>query len=189
MAALDYSNADDDPVQVMYSDGQASYLLCTLQKSKDLQCRLDLTFNEGDKLIFSTKGGGIVHLSGYLIPEEDFNYDPMMDDEEDIDMSDEASEDEAVPDLREKLTSKKKEKEKASKKEQQKKKAPVEEDSDEEESDEEPVQNGNKSLDSSAAAEDSEEDDDDDDELEGSDDESLDDEEMSGEEGKKIILM
>lgn len=137
----------------MYSDGQATYLLCTLQKGKELQCALDLTFNEGDKLCFSTKGNGIVHLTGYLIPEEDFNYDPMMDDEESEEISDE-EEEEAVPDLREKLLKKKKDKEKTGKKDQKKKAAPVEEDSSEAESDEEVAQNGDITLDSSAAVED-----------------------------------
>lgn len=148
MASLDYSNADSEPVQVMYSDGKSTFLLCTLQKDKDLQCSLDLAFNEGDTLCFSTKGNGIVHLSGYLIPEEDLNYDPMEEDDSDIDISDDA--DEEVPDLREKLSKKKKEKEKASKK------APVEEESDEESNDED-IPNGNQSLDSSAVAEDSDE--------------------------------
>lgn len=150
-AALDFSNADDDPVQVMFSDGKSTFLLCTLQKNKDLQCALDLTFNEGDTLCFSTKGNGIVHLTGYLIPEDDFNYDPLMDGEDDDESEEISDEETEVPDLREKLLKKKKEKEKEK---LGKKKAPVVEESSEEESDDEQVQNGNKSLDSSAAVED-----------------------------------
>lgn len=73
-ASLDYASSDADPVQVMYTQDDNSYLLCTLQKGKIYQCALDLNFKEGDKLFFSTKGNGIVHLTGYLIPEdEDFD--------------------------------------------------------------------------------------------------------------------
>lgn len=70
----------------MYTQDDNSYLLCTLQKGKIFQCGLDLNFKEGDKLSFSTKGNGIVHLTGYLIPEDedfdDFGDMDMDDDEE-----------------------------------------------------------------------------------------------------------
>jgi FK506-binding nuclear protein len=82
-AALDHSSSDDDPVQVMYSHENSSYLLCTLQKGKNIQCALDLNFAEGDELCFLTKGNGIVHLTGFLVPEEDFNYGEYDSDEED----------------------------------------------------------------------------------------------------------
>jgi FK506-binding nuclear protein len=107
----------------MYSHEDSSYLLCTLQKGKSLQCDLDLNFAEGDKLCFLTKGNGIVHLTGYLIPEDDFNYDGMdgSDEESDVEESD-------IQDLRQALNSKKNGKEpKADKK--NKKKAPVPEES------------------------------------------------------------
>jgi len=99
-ASLDHSSSDNEPVQVMYSHDDNSYLLCTLQKGKVYQCQLDLNFQEGDKLCFSTKGNGIVHLTGYLT-EDEFDQFGDMDDEE------EESEQE-VEDLRQKLESKKK---------------------------------------------------------------------------------
>lgn len=91
MASLDHGSSDNDPVQVMYSQDDNSYLLCTLQKGKQLQCQLDLNFAEGNKLCFSTKGNGIVHLTGFLIPEEDeFDEDAFgdmdMDESEDEEM-------------------------------------------------------------------------------------------------------
>ena len=145
----------------MYSDGQATYLLCTLQKDKELQCALDLAFNEGDKLCFSILGNGIVHLTGYLMPEDDLNYDPELDDDESGEEMNIEEEDLDTNDLRLKLKKKEKEKEKVDKKDKGKKnKAPVEPESSEEESEEsdedEQVQNGNSTLDSSALGEEEE---------------------------------
>lgn len=71
-ASLDHASSDNEPVQVMYTQDDNSYLLCTLQKGKVYQCPLDLNFQEGDNLCFSTKGNGIVHLSGFLI-QDDFD--------------------------------------------------------------------------------------------------------------------
>jgi Nucleoplasmin-like domain len=68
----------------MYTHDDNSYLLCTLQKGKMLQCPLDLNFMAGDNLCFSTKGNGIVHLTGFLVEDMDEFDDDMMD-EEDMD--------------------------------------------------------------------------------------------------------
>lgn len=130
-ASLDHSNADNEPIQVMYSDGESTFLLCTLQKGKELQCSLDLNFAEGDTVCFSTKGNGIVHLTGYLIPDDDFNYDGMN---ESLDEEEEEEEDETV-DLREILEKKKKQKEKD--KGAAKKKAVAQEESDDDDDEEE----------------------------------------------------
>lgn len=45
---------------------------------------MDLNFQEGDKLCFSTKGSGIVHLTGFLIEDDfdDMGMDMDDDDEE-----------------------------------------------------------------------------------------------------------
>lgn len=67
-----------------------------------MQCALDLNFAEGDKLCFLSRGNGIVHLTGYLVPEDDFNYGEFGSEEEE-----EGSETE-LPDLREKLDKNKK---------------------------------------------------------------------------------
>jgi len=124
-ASLDISTTDNEPVQVMYTHDNNSYLLCTLQKGKFLDCSLDLNFQEGDNLCFSTKGNGIVHLTGYLIPDDD-----DFGDFEDA-MDDESIDEEAISDLREKLDAGKKKKDpKASKKQ-----VPVEESEEEEDDD------------------------------------------------------
>lgn len=86
---MDHSSSDDNPVQVMYTHEENSYLLCTLQKGKELQCSLDLNF-DGEKVCFSTKGNGIVHLTGFLMQDEaDF-----MDDMDGLDSDEEGSEEE-----------------------------------------------------------------------------------------------
>ena len=88
-ASLDHSSSDNEPVQVMYMQDNASYLLCTLQKGKTYQCPLDLNFQEGDNLCFSTKGNGIVHLTGFLIQDDDFGFEDGLDDDEDEEMDEE----------------------------------------------------------------------------------------------------
>jgi FK506-binding nuclear protein len=87
-AALDHSSSDEDPVQVMYLHENKNYLLCTLQKGKVMHCPLDLNFAEGDKICFSTKGNGIVHLTGYLV-DQDFDMDEESEDEIDDEEADE----------------------------------------------------------------------------------------------------
>ena len=161
-ASLDHSTADNEPIQVMYSDGESTFLLCSLQKGKELQCSLDLNFAEGDTVCFSTKGNGIIHLTGYMIPDDDFGDMDMDEGDESVD---ESEEEEAQPDLRELLQKKKKEKEKAGK---NGKKAPVvEEESSDDDSDD--ALNGETTLDSSALLADSDDEDDSDDD--GDDDE------------------
>lgn len=163
-AALDVSCSDDQPVQVMYYHEDSSYLLCTLQKGKTMQCALDLNFAQGDQLCFLTKGGnGIVHLTGFLIPEEDLNYDEFY--SEGSEEEDEALD---VPDLREKL-SKSNKVAKSNGKVDGKKAQPKKE----EESDSEEEEDGSdeEELDSSALMENDDD-----------DDESGEDEEESGEE-------
>lgn len=58
-----------------------SFLLCTLNKSDLPQCSLDYNFYEGQEVCFVAKGPGVVHLTGFLIPEEEDMFD--MDGEED----------------------------------------------------------------------------------------------------------
>lgn len=82
-ASLDESSSTDEPVQVMFMHEDNSYLLCTLEKDRTAQCALDLNFDQGDKVCFSTKGNGIVHLTGYLIPDEMDEFDGFDDSEVD----------------------------------------------------------------------------------------------------------
>lgn len=48
-----------------------SYLVCSLCKDSQWQVPLDLNFQEGTKISFSSKGEGRIHLTGYLIMGED----------------------------------------------------------------------------------------------------------------------
>lgn len=91
-AALDLSKSGDDDVQVMLTSEENTYLLCTLGK-KTPQVALDLNFDEGDQISLSTKGEGIVHLTGYLVPSEEDMFGGMDDDED----AEEEEEVEAAP--------------------------------------------------------------------------------------------
>lgn len=58
------------------------FLLCTLNKERIPQCQLDLNFAEGDQISFSIKGEGLVHLTGFLIPDVDDDLLGNIDEEE-----------------------------------------------------------------------------------------------------------
>ncbi|CRK88506.1 CLUMA_CG002258, isoform A [Clunio marinus] len=164
-ASLDHSSSDNDPVQVMYVHDENSYLLCTLQKGKVYQCPLDLNFQEGDKLCFSTKGNGIVHLTGFLTDEFDDFGDGMGE------LDDEESELEEMPDLRRKLEKKKKtEKETPVAKKSKQQDSDEDEDDEEEEDDSDAHQADGKDSDDEEE-EDSDEEDDSDEEEESEEEE------------------
>ncbi|XP_063981398.1 46 kDa FK506-binding nuclear protein-like [Diachasmimorpha longicaudata] len=88
MATLDASTADDDIVQVMLCYDNRNYLLCNLKKGHVWQVPLDLNFQEGTKIAFTSNGRGHVHLTGYLVPDEG------IDDLDDLDEEDEEEEEE-----------------------------------------------------------------------------------------------
>lgn len=87
-AALDLSKCGDADVQVMLTSEDSTYLLCTLGK-KTPQVALDLNFDEGDQISLSTKGEGVVHLTGYLMPTEEdlFGGDDEEEEEEEVEAS------------------------------------------------------------------------------------------------------
>lgn len=85
-ASLDTSSAKSGDIQVLLTSDNNVYILCTLNKDSDKQRQLDLNFAEGDKICFAVKGEGIVHLTGFLIPDSD----------DFMDMSDEEEEESAV---------------------------------------------------------------------------------------------
>lgn len=89
-AALDLSKCGDADVQVMLTSEDSTYLLCTLGK-KTPQVALDLNFDEGDQISLSTKGEGVVHLTGYLMPNEEDLFGMNDDEEEEEDEEVEAS--------------------------------------------------------------------------------------------------
>lgn len=171
-AALDLSKCGDGDVQVMLTSEENTYLLCTLGK-KVPQVALDLNFEEGDQISLSTKGEGVVHLTGYLVPsEEDFF---GGDDDEELEEEEEV---EASP-------QKGKGKERIAKKVAQKvnaKEVQLEEDGEEDELDEtfelKPKGGAKKG---GAAAEEEEDSDDDDDDDEDDEDEDMDESKVDGE--------
>ncbi|KAK1136104.1 hypothetical protein K0M31_000673 [Melipona bicolor] len=94
MASLNLQKADDNVVQVMLYYEDSCYLLCNLKKSTTWQVPLDLNFHEGTTIAFICHGHGQVHLTGYLIPDDDL--DEL-----------EEEEDEQVPQLVEKQSKRK----------------------------------------------------------------------------------
>lgn len=71
-AALDTSQVSgNEDVQVLLTSDNNVFLLCTLNKERTPQFSLDLNFAEGDEICFAINGNGIVHLTGFLVPEDD----------------------------------------------------------------------------------------------------------------------
>uniref|UniRef100_A0A182PQF8 FK506-binding protein n=1 Tax=Anopheles epiroticus TaxID=199890 RepID=A0A182PQF8_9DIPT len=87
-AALDLSESNGD-VQVMLTSENITYLLCTLNKSIP-QVVLDQEFATGDEISFATKGQGVVHLTGNVLPD---GMEDMGDEEEDDEEMEEDEED------------------------------------------------------------------------------------------------
>ena len=83
MASLDLTKADDNLINVTLCYDNRNYLLCSLKKSTTWQVPLDLNFQEGTKIAFTCNGNGHVHLTGYLIPDEDLDLDELEEEEED----------------------------------------------------------------------------------------------------------
>ncbi|XP_050584935.1 46 kDa FK506-binding nuclear protein-like [Bombus affinis] len=104
MASLNLQKADDGVVQVMLYYEGTSYLLCNLRKSSTWQVPLDLNFHEGTTIAFICHGHGHVHLTGYLIPDEDLDLDELEDAEGE---EDEEEEEEQVPQLVDKKSKRK----------------------------------------------------------------------------------
>jgi len=73
MATLDISapGGGDQPVSVIFENGGREYHLCSLTKSKSFQQPLDLNFETKEQVLFYTTGSKTpVHLTGYIIPED-----------------------------------------------------------------------------------------------------------------------
>lgn len=140
MAALDCTTVrqDQEIMSVMLeTEGQES-LLCNLCKQKGiLQAELDLNFLTGDTVTFTCKGSGTVHLSGYLVMDDD-ELAEMGEEEEDEDDVDEADSgvDASIP-TKKKDNPQKRKSVSASPQQQTKKKKVVEAEEDEDEEEEE----------------------------------------------------
>lgn len=72
-ASLDIANSDAEPVQIMLTFEKRNYLLGTLQKGKVLQIPLDLNFDKGNLISFTSNGNSHVHLTGYLTPDDPYD--------------------------------------------------------------------------------------------------------------------
>ncbi|XP_053666778.1 46 kDa FK506-binding nuclear protein [Anopheles marshallii] len=83
-AALDLTDSSGD-VQVMLTTESITYLLCTLNKAIP-QVVLDQAFATGDEISFATKGQGVVHLTGNVLPDE---MDELDDEEDEMDEEEE----------------------------------------------------------------------------------------------------
>jgi len=84
-AALDCSSVrnDNEILSVMLETEGSEALLCSLCKGKGvLQSNLDLNFMSGDTLTFACRGHGKIHLTGYLLPEDDDIFGMLGDEEE-----------------------------------------------------------------------------------------------------------
>lgn len=88
MACMDLESADQEYTSVILEMNDEKHILCNLNKNKYVQQSLDLNFQTGDQISFFTRGKSTIHLTGYLIPEEDIP--GLMSDQE----SDEEEEDE-----------------------------------------------------------------------------------------------
>lgn len=81
LATID-SSEKDAVVQVWLTTDESNHLLCNVSKQTS-HVPLDLAFSEGETIAFYSKGTGTVHLSGFLMPDDDdFGYG-MGEEEED----------------------------------------------------------------------------------------------------------
>ncbi|XP_066994492.2 46 kDa FK506-binding nuclear protein [Anabrus simplex] len=71
MACMEPNSSDNDFVPVMLDIENQEYILCNLHKHKGIQCQLDLNFRTGSKIAFFSSGKSRVHLTGYVIEDED----------------------------------------------------------------------------------------------------------------------
>ncbi|XP_014677742.1 PREDICTED: 46 kDa FK506-binding nuclear protein-like isoform X2 [Priapulus caudatus] len=60
-----------EPVSLMVQHDKAEFLLCTLSHNKIPQQPLNLSFTEGEEVTFFLEGKGTIHLTGYILIEED----------------------------------------------------------------------------------------------------------------------
>lgn len=173
-ASLDTTTAaSDGDVQLWFANDEQSYLLCTLRKNTVIQKSLNLNFAVGDKVTFFSKGNGVIHLSGSLLPE---GFDDFESDDDD---------DDAVEDLDEK-TVEKPTKVKEDRKDKTNKAVKTQDEDDMDEDDE--VEGDLESEDDDS--EDDDDDDEDDDGDDDSDDSSPDEEEEEvAEQPKKKIKL
>merc|ERR1712127_1100751 len=100
-ATIDLSVATEDNISLLLDyEGQPEYILCHLNKTNK-QESLDLNFQQGDTISLFTQGQCPIHLTGYLLGEDDsddqMTLGEMMEEEgEEEDDEEEEEEDEVV---------------------------------------------------------------------------------------------
>jgi len=132
MAALEPSGKGGNPVTVNLEQDGMDFILCTLKEETLYQQAVDLNFAQNDEIKFFLSGKGTVHLTGYVVTEEE-SEDDLYEDSDD-----------EPPELTESVAKKPKEAEKVSKKpvkatEEESEESEDESDEDSDDSDEETV--------------------------------------------------
>ena len=70
MATLDVSSKKKGHVTLFLEQNKNEFILCNLDYDKIINQQLDLVFDVEEEVSFFLKGDGIVHLSGYVLPDE-----------------------------------------------------------------------------------------------------------------------
>lgn len=97
MAALEPQEKEGKKnfVSVWVEQDKQEFLLCTLKPDTTFQVPLDLIFVEGQEVAFFLNGEGTVHLTGYVLPdEEDYGMDAFGEEEDDSEEVSELSDEE-----------------------------------------------------------------------------------------------
>merc|ERR1712191_2089 len=101
-ATIDLSAATEDNISLLLDyEGQPEYILCHLNKTNK-QESLDLNFQQGDTISLFTQGQCPIHLTGYLLGEDDSDDEmtlgEMMEEEGEEEEDDEEEEEEEEED-------------------------------------------------------------------------------------------
>lgn len=126
MAALEPDDGPKKPATIFVKYNGAEFALCTLCPGSIYQQTLDLNFATGEEVTFFIKGSqATVDLTGYIMPEEDFDESQLSDDdglseqdmseeeddvshdEDDLSMEEEDDDEEGVEEIVQKVKAKK----------------------------------------------------------------------------------
>ncbi|GAB0091896.1 FK506-binding protein [Sergentomyia squamirostris] len=95
-AALDTKTCGTGETQLLITVDKNNFLICTLTKEKPQYC-MDMQLSAGMTIAFCSVGSGTIHLTGYMLPDqEDFMRDEMMMGSDEEEAEDEESEDEEL---------------------------------------------------------------------------------------------
>merc|ERR1711972_222549 len=83
MAALEPTEKGSNTVTVNLEQDGNDFILCTLKDNSICNVALDLNFSDDDEVKFFLNGKGTVHLTGYVIADDDMSYEES-DSEDDV---------------------------------------------------------------------------------------------------------